>query len=208
MALPFELMQSCLAPYGQSINVQDCDKINAYIDLLLFWNSKISLTAVREPQDILRFHFGESLFALQFIDIQGGRLADVGSGAGFPGVAIKIFRPELELILIEPNMKKCAFLAEVTRVLDITPVRIIPKPFEQSDIAPLSLRFVTSRALAKFTRLLSWSAASLAGGGSLILWVSEGKGAQIRGDHQFRWANVRTIPGTLNRSILIGQKPI
>jgi 16S rRNA (guanine527-N7)-methyltransferase len=174
----------------------------------MFWNTKMSLTAVREPQDILRFHFGESLFALQFSDIRRGRLADVGSGAGFPGLAIKILRPELELILIEPNMKKCAFLAELTRVLDLTAVEIIPEPFEQSGISPLSLQFVTSRALAKFTGLLSWSAVSLAAGGSIVLWVSKEQAAQIGEDHHFGWASVKVIPGTRHRSILIGQKPI
>src|SRR5690242_4781686 len=132
MSLSIELIQYSLTPYGQAISAQHCAKINAYIDLLMFWNAKMSLTAVRKPQDILRFHFGESLFPLQFLDIRRGRLADVGAGAGFPGFAIKIFRPELGLIPIEPNKKKCAFLAELTRVLDLSAVEIIPEPFEQS----------------------------------------------------------------------------
>ena len=80
---------------------------------------RFSLTTVTDPLEIIRFHFGESLFAAKSLPITKGRLADVGSGAGFPGLPIRMISPNVDLLLIEPNLKKVAFLAEVIRSLDL-----------------------------------------------------------------------------------------
>jgi len=138
MPTSHEIIRSILAPYGQTVDREISGKIRIYMDLIELWNRKISLTAVTDPQDILRFHFGESIYPLQFLGIERGRLADVGSGAGFPGLAIKIFRPDLEIVLIEPNRKKCAFLAEVARSLELSSVEVISRPFKESEF-PLNL---------------------------------------------------------------------
>lgn len=195
-----------MAPYGQPVDSEICDKVNKYIDLLMYWNSKIALTGVIDPSEILRFHFGESIFAIKFANIRRGRLADVGSGAGFPGLAIKIFRPELNIVLIEPNHKKSAFLAEVTRSLGLSSVEIMTQPFEESGIPIDSLQHVTCRALAKVPQLLSWSYRCLSQGGSVILWVSREKEAEVQKSNRFAWSATELIPGTRSRSILVGQK--
>jgi len=80
---------------------------------LLRWNEKLNLTAIRDPLEILYRHFCESMFAAGAIPVDKGRLADIGSGPGFPGIPLKIARPELELCLVESNIKKGTFLAEV-----------------------------------------------------------------------------------------------
>ena len=91
--------------------------IQRYMSLLLAWNEKINLTAIRDPLEMLYRHFCESMYAGVAVPLRAGRLADVGSGGGFPGLALKIIRPELQVFLIESNVKKATFLAEVVRDL-------------------------------------------------------------------------------------------
>src|SRR5881275_2887369 len=93
-------------------------QIQQYIRILLVWNEKVNLTAIRDPLEILYRHFCESMFAAVAVPLVAGRLADVGSGGGFPGLPLRIFRPELQVLLIESNIKKATFLAEVVRELN------------------------------------------------------------------------------------------
>src|ERR1700722_14642053 len=86
---------------------QFCEQIRAYIDLLLPWNRRISLTSIISPEEIVRTHFAESLLATKATIEIRGRLADVGTGAGFPGIPLKMYFAALQLTLIEPNAKKC-----------------------------------------------------------------------------------------------------
>jgi len=83
--------------------------IQRYMSLLLAWNEKINITAIRDPLEMLYRHFCESMYAAVAVPLQGGRLADVGSGGGFPGLALKIIRPELQGFLIESNVKRLPF---------------------------------------------------------------------------------------------------
>lgn len=195
-----------LSPYYSNASESQCSQISAYIDLLTRWNRKISLTSLTDPNEILRFHVGESIFAIQLCDFSSGRLADVGSGAGFPGLALKILRPDLNVVLLEPNLKKCAFLAEVVRTLELKSVEILSKPFEQSAIEIDSLQFVTSRALAQSHRLISWSRSCLSENGSLILWLSAASSSGLRRNSAFEWERPIAIPGSQRRQILIGHK--
>src|SRR6266851_5084734 len=94
-------------------------QIQQYIKILLAWNDKVNLTAIRDPLEILYRHFCESMFAGISVPIERGRLADVGSGGGFPGLPLKILRPGLQVFLIESNLKKATFLAEVIRELGL-----------------------------------------------------------------------------------------
>src|SRR5262249_7978216 len=92
-------------------------QIQRYMALLLKWNDAMNLTAIHEPLEFLYRHFCESMFGATLIPVGGGRLADVGSGGGFPGLPLKIARPELDVCLIDSNVKKATFLAEVVREL-------------------------------------------------------------------------------------------
>lgn len=206
MPITIENVAHTLSPYCSTISESQCSQISAYIDLLTRWNRKISLTSLTDPNEILRFHVGESIFALQFCDFSSGRLADVGSGAGFPGLALKVFRPNLNVVLLEPNLKKCAFLAEVVRTLGLKSVEILSKPFEKSAIEIDSLQFATSRALAQSHRLISWSRSCLSTNGALILWLSTASASGLREDSAFEWEKPIAIPGSERRQILIGRK--
>ncbi len=105
-----------------------------YIDILKRWNARINLSAIRDEEEIVTRHFGESLFAARCLfpepasatePVSGRvRLADLGSGAGFPGIPIKLWAPNIHLSLIESNYKKATFLREVCRALTLTDVDI------------------------------------------------------------------------------------
>jgi len=107
---------------GMKLSEHLLDQLQVYLDLLLRWNARVNLTAVRDPEQIVTRHFGESLFAAGVIRARhraDERLADVGSGAGFPGIPIKLAIPDIALTLIESQSKKATFLREVVRALNL-----------------------------------------------------------------------------------------
>jgi 16S rRNA (guanine527-N7)-methyltransferase len=95
------------------------DKFRAYLELLLRWNQQLSLTAVREPDQIIQRHFVECAFVAGQLPRDITDLLDYGSGAGLPGIPVAICRPEISVTLAEAHGKKASFLREVLRVLDI-----------------------------------------------------------------------------------------
>src|SRR5271156_5159350 len=119
MVLKTSDIQADLEPYGIEASSDLCTSIQRYIALLLQWSKRISLTTVTDPVKIVRFHFGESLFAASAVPIRGGRLADVGSGAGFPGLALRLAVADLSAALIESNVNKATFLSEIVRDLKL-----------------------------------------------------------------------------------------
>lgn len=128
-----------------------------YLDLLLKWNARTNLTAIRDPEEIVRRHFGESLFlGNRVITGQTNSLLDFGSGAGFPGIPIQLLHPTLHVTLAESQGKKSAFLREVTRALKL-PTEIWPHRVESM---PPSRRFdtVTLRAVDNMDAALAEAA--------------------------------------------------
>src|SRR5579872_5897124 len=101
-------IHEALSAFSVSVSDDQATQIRLYTAILLKWNRAISLTTVSDPLVVVRRHFGESMFAAMFLPVEKCRLADVGTGAGFPGLALKIARPDILLMLIESNQKKCA----------------------------------------------------------------------------------------------------
>lgn len=187
-------------PMPEGIELQ----VAKYMNLLTLWGKKMSLTTIREPEEVVRVHFGESIFAFSLGPLPEGRLADVGTGAGFPGLALKLAIPELSVALIEPNRKKCAFLHEVVRALDIANVSVMPFPFQSAGIAENSLASVTTRALAVDKAFLRWSQSVLQPSGSIFLWLGERDCGEVASSDGWRWDSPRLIPGSKGRYILRG----
>jgi 16S rRNA (guanine527-N7)-methyltransferase len=99
--------------------------LSAYLDLLLKWNSQTNLTAIRSPEEIVRRHFGESLFAGTHLgEPLASTLLDLGSGAGFPGLPIALLHPQIAVTLAESQNKKATFLREVVRTLELPNVEV------------------------------------------------------------------------------------
>ena len=180
--------------------------IQRYMSLLLVWNEKINITAIRDPLEMLYRHFCESMYAAVAVPLQGGRLADVGSGGGFPGLALKIIRPELQVFLIESNVKKATFLAEVVRELAIADTRVLVSRYEElgEEITPVD--FVCSRALGEFDKFLNWAGSERVAASQVVLWTG-GRGVEeIRKIRGWGWREPVPIPHSLQRFLLVGSR--
>ncbi len=162
-----------LAPYLESeeLSPGQVDQLSKYLDLLLKWNARMNLTAVREPEQIVTRHFGESLFTARHLfplPDAAATLGDVGSGAGFPGLPIAIARPHVRVTLIEAHGKKSVFLKEVVRSLGLANVAVLAsraeKCVERFDV-------VTFRAVEHFEAILPVSADLVTDGGRLAALV-------------------------------------
>src|ERR1700758_5053076 len=123
--LSAELISKALREFQLEATREQVAAIQQYMAMLLAWNEKVNLTAIRDPVEVLYRHFCESMYAVAALPSLKGRLADVGSGAGFPGLALKIACPTLQVFLIESNVKKATFLAEAVRELELTDTRVL-----------------------------------------------------------------------------------
>ena len=202
--LPKNTIEEALKPYGITASALLCDQIATYIDLLLRWNQKTSLTTVTDPSEILRFHFGESLLAVAAVPIRNGRLADVGSGAGFPAVPIRMVSEDLSVILVESNLKKATFLAEVVRELHLKSVEVRRCRMLDVHLNDENVDFVTARALGIDSTFLKWSRSSLNSTGSVVLWLGDTDAVRISASACWKWADPIRIPQTDGRVILHG----
>ena len=188
--------------------------ISTYIDLLLRWNPRINLTAIRQPEEIVTRHFGESLFAAShlFPVTQCGRerprsctTIDIGSGAGFPGIPIKIWAPEINLTLIESNQKKATFLREVTRALTLINVNVFPGRAQAYSNPPAEV--VTLRAVERFETTLPIAASLVAPTGRLALLIGEAQLARTKDlAPGLTWTPPLQVPLSSSRLLAIGTR--
>ena len=181
-------------------------QIQQYIKILLTWNAKINLTAIRDPLEILHRHFCESMFAGISVPIERGRLADAGSGGGFPGLPLKIMCPGLQVSLIESNLKKATFLAEVIRELGLRDAQVIVRRYEElgEEIAPID--YLCARALGEFPSFLEWAHSDRLSAKEVILWVGERDVAEIQKTPAWDWREPIPVPNSLRRLLLVGDK--
>jgi 16S rRNA (guanine527-N7)-methyltransferase len=213
-----------LAPFlEEPLTSTQLDQISTYIDLLTRWNSRVNLTAIRTPEEIVTRHFGESLFAARhlFPKVAGpppghpdknsppetpadGLLVDIGSGAGFPGLPIKIWSPKTRITLIESNNKKVAFLREVIRALTLTDIDVFPDRAES--FPPASAATVTLRAVERFDQILPAATRILAPSARLVLLISEAQLPQAQTlAPTLHWFPSIPIPLSESRIIAIAQ---
>jgi 16S rRNA (guanine527-N7)-methyltransferase len=145
-------------------------RLLAYRDLLARWNRTYNLTAVRDPAQMVVRHLLDSLALapqLAALAARGGRLADLGTGPGLPGIPLAIALPGLQVALVESNGKKARFLREAVRVLGLDNVRVVESRIEAYD-APGRFDAITARALATLPRILELGGHLLAPGGQLL----------------------------------------
>jgi 16S rRNA (guanine527-N7)-methyltransferase len=200
-----ERIREALLPYGVAVDSELCEEIRVYTETLLRWNEKISLTTVTDPDEILRVHFGESFFAASVAGIADGRVADIGTGPGFPGIPIRMVRPGMQLTLVEPVAKKTAFLGEILRTLGISDVRIIRCRMEELPAADLAgIDLITARALGKYDALLRWSKTRISQNGSILLLLGDSDAAQISRNRSWLWREPVQVPGSRGRFVLLG----
>lgn len=201
-----ETIRRALGEFKVTLNEQQVVHIQQYIKILRHWNEKLNLTAIRDPLEILYRHFCESMFAAVAVPVEKGRLADIGSGPGFPGIPLKILRPELEIALVESNIKKGTFLAEVIRELGLANARVLINRYEElgEELAPMD--FVCSRALGEFGTFLEWAASDRVAASLVILWVGGRDLDEIRKSDLWEWQEPIAVPQSLRRYLLVGKK--
>ena len=196
-------IRNALLPFGFSADEAFAENVRAYISLLLKWNEKVNLTTITSPAEMLSRHFGESLFALPYIPGGADSLLDVGSGAGFPGLVIKAARPQLDVTLMDPILKKVTFLKEAARTLG----RIVRVEARRTEDGPLDVKFdcVTSRAVRMDPDRLLWANSALSAKGALLVWLGSEDASKLATSSLFSWRLV-SIPKSQNRVLAVGQK--
>ncbi len=196
-----------LAPFmGSRLTDSQVAAIGTYIDLLLKWNAKLNLTAIRDPRETVTRHFGESLFAAKQLFPAGDShesVIDLGSGAGFPGLPLKIWSPGLELTLVESNQRKATFLREVIRALDLKSTVVLTA---RAESVSLRADLITLRAVEHFDRILPVAFDLVRSGGTIVLLIGESQvGIAQSKLPTVGWRNPIPIPLSSNRVLLIGQ---
>lgn len=203
-----EDIRRLLGPFELELTSAQVGQVLTYLDLLLRWNAKINLTAIRTPQDCVTRHFGESLYLARWTSLQGS-LLDVGSGAGFPGLVLRIIFPPLTTTLLEPVAKKRAFLKEVARACGIAPVEIRADRLEDYVRLNPAAQFdcVTARAVGELNRLVPQAAELLKSQGKLCLWVSRAQGGELSQlQEEVTWGAPIRVPLARQREIWIGTR--
>lgn len=182
--------------------------ISKYIDLLLKWNARINLTAIRAPEEIVERHFGESLFAAKHVLAQGpvSRAIDLGSGAGFPGMPFALLASEVEVTLIESNQKKSTFLKELIYLLGLWNVKVFSG---RAESYTQSADLVMLRAVEKFEEALPLAFNLVSPGGRLALMIGTLQVDLAKGLlREVEWQEPLTIPSGHSRMLQIGTKVV
>jgi len=205
--ITIERIAELLAPFVGPVPLADPElsSIRTYIDLLLKWNSKLNLTAIRDPEEIVTRHFGESLFAArQLFPTRDSHASviDVGSGAGFPGLPLKLWSPTVDLTLVESNHRKATFLREVIRALDLRSSAVLT---DRAESVSLRANLVTFRAVERFERILPIAFDLVKPDGRIALLIGQAQVEVAQSALQtVTWHEPLPIPLTRNGRLLIG----
>ena len=159
---PRDQLESGLREMGLDLPAAAQEKLLAYVALLYKWNKTYSLTALREQDKAVSHHLLDSLSVLPFVP--AGRLLDVGSGGGTPGIPLAIVRPELSVTLLDSNTKKTAFLQQAAIELGLKNISVHAGRVEQYH-PPVGFDAITSRAFAELADFVGLSRHLLAEGG-------------------------------------------
>jgi 16S rRNA (guanine527-N7)-methyltransferase len=152
-----------ISELGLAFDEAAIERLLAYVELLERWNAAYNLTAVRDPAEMVTRHLIDSLAIVPHV--QGATLADLGSGAGLPGIPLAIAAPEREILLVDSNGKKARFLREAVRRLGLPRVRVAESRVENVEG---SFDCITARAFASLAEMLGWGGHLLAPDGTWL----------------------------------------
>jgi len=225
------LVEGVVSDLGLPLGERQLEQLVTHFSLLVRWNRKINLTSIRRPAEIAVRHFEESLFLVKLLRPESGLLVDVGSGAGFPGLPVKIACPAMTAVLLEPTLKKIAFLKEVIRECGLARIEARAERLEVAARGDLAGRasLVTLRAVALTPTLLADLKRLLAPDGRLALFLGEEDALALRkakrprdgkvvsgaaseprlhGAGEMQWEPSAPIPHSERRVILLGRYPV
>ena len=160
------------AEFGAVIDGEIAKRLNLYGNLLLEWNEKINLTAITEPEDVLYKHFYDCILFFKAITPEkGARIIDVGTGAGFPGMVLKIVRPDIEVTLLDSLNKRLVFLNEVISELGLGGISTLHMRAEDAGKSALHREkydIACARAVAALPALMEYCLPLVKRGGSFV----------------------------------------
>lgn len=143
-----------LKKIGLNITKEQLNKLNLFYNILIEWNNKINLTRIVEENDVYLKHFYDSLTLIKVVNFNEPKtLCDVGSGAGFPGIVLKIIFPELEITLIDSLQKRVNYLNNIIVKLDLKKIKAV---HTRSEDYHEKFDIVTARAVASIDKLIPW----------------------------------------------------
>ncbi|WP_419569261.1 16S rRNA (guanine(527)-N(7))-methyltransferase RsmG [Ruminococcus sp.] len=190
------LLQNYIKDYKITLTENQYEQFQKYFELLVEWNEKMNLTAITDESGVALKHFADSLSLLNFVDIpQNSSLADVGTGAGFPGVVLKIARPDIKLTLIDSLNKRLVFLGEVCAQLGIEAELIHSRAEDGARDEKLreNFDFAVSRAVARMNVLSEYCLPYVKVGGAFCAM----KGAQANEEFKESLNAINTLGGKL-----------
>lgn len=193
-----DLLQNYIIDYKITLTENQYEQFQKYFELLAEWNEKMNLTAITDESGVALKHFADSLSLLNFVDIpQNSTLADVGTGAGFPGVVLKIARPDIKLTLIDSLNKRLVFLGEVCAQLGIEAELIHSRAEDGARDEKLreSFDFAVSRAVARMNVLSEYCLPYVKVGGAFCAM----KGAQANEEFKESLNAINTLGGKLEK---------
>lgn len=167
--------------FGLELSPRHTRAFSRYLSMLSFWSVRLNLTAIRDPDLVLRLHFIDSLSVVPLLS-RGGSLLDIGSGAGFPGIPINLMLPEKPVYLLEPRRKRATFLGHVVRELGLTNAHVVEGRMERlpADSLPAMQETIT-RGFSDIRGFLKASGKLLAPDGTSIVMHGP-KGTAVLGE--------------------------
>ena len=199
--MDFEEFKNELLIQAKKIDVildeEQIQKFYKYMELLLEWNEKINLTAIVEPRDVILKHFVDSLTICKELQ-KNKTLADIGTGAGFPGIPVKILRPDLDITLIDSLNKRVNFLTMVIEALKLEKIVALHgriEDFGKNKKYREKFDYVTSRAVANLSTLSEYMIPLIKIGGKCICM----KGSNIDEELKNAEKAVKTLGGKIEK---------
>ncbi len=200
--LNYLLQQAGMAP----LVPEQIEQFDIYLSLFVRWNTRINLSAVRDPQEILTRHFIESITCARTLPAGVSTLLDFGSGGGLPGIPIALCRPEIAVTLAESQGKKAAFLQEAVRVL-----RISTNVFAgRGETLPQQFDCVVLRAVDRMAHAVHSAAQLVRVGGCLALMTThvDAPGLRSAAGNEYSWAEALPLSGSTDRILIFGGRVV
>jgi 16S rRNA (guanine(527)-N(7))-methyltransferase RsmG len=200
-------IQRVLLACGLRCGADLAEGCSEYLRLMQKWNQKINLTGIGDPREAVRTLFAESFYGADLLNEVKGSILDIGSGAGFPGLAMKLRRPEFDTILLEPRRKRCAFLSAVCRELTISGVRVLNRTLEQCRSEDFLRRpeVITLRAVGNAPGLVSRALGLTGASPRALLFLSTRQVTQVQAELKEFHCQTEFIPWNTKHCLLLGQ---
>ncbi len=186
------LLQQGLTSLGLRLNAHAPHTLLAYLELLVKWNRSYNLTAITQPEEMVSHHLLDSLSLALFI--QGPRILDMGTGAGFPGIPLAVAFPHYEFVLLDSNSKKLRFIAQAISQLKITNVKLAHSRVESFDDGS-GFSDIMARAVSSLAEFISLSKHLLAPNGQWLAMKGLYPTEELNDIHQPYKVEKLTVPG-------------